>query len=286
MLLLVALLGASLAAMLMRGAQAPLEDRSKRLDLAPRVLPLQADDGRSKAPRVPTEDALAEAKRYAASRSGLVSFAVVDSRGRMESREGTRPYVSASVVKALLLAGELHRLRGEALDPSTKELLSRMITYSDNTAADAIYARSGDAGLRAVAIRAGMRTFDVFGHWTTAQVTAEDMARFMANIDRVVPADHHEFASRQLASVVPEQRWGIPAAAGDGWRVRFKGGWRATELGQLVHQAAALERKNGERVAVAILTDGQPTMEYGIETVRGVASRLLAQPGMQRRRPG
>ena len=59
-----------------------------------------------------------------------------------------------------------------------------------------------------------------------------------------------------------------------GWTVFFKGGWRGTELGQLVHQVARVQRPR-TRVAIAVMTDGDPTMGYGIETIGGVAARLL-----------
>jgi hypothetical protein len=74
--------------------------------------------------------------------------------------------------------------------------------------------------------------------------------------------------------VVSEQRWGIPAAAGEHWNVRFKGGWRSTDLGELTHQAAEV-RRDADRISIAVLTDGQPSQAYGQETVRGVADRLL-----------
>jgi len=54
-------------------------------------------------------------------------------------------------------------------------------------------------------------------------------------------------------------------------------------LGQLIHQVAALGR--GDRhLALAVLTDGQPTMEYGIATVDGIGSRLLGPASQVSRR--
>jgi hypothetical protein len=218
------------------------------------------------------------ARRFADSRAGSVSFALVDSRGEMHSDAPNQAYVSASVVKALLLAAELRRLAADAapLDRATRETLRAMITYSDNDAADAIYSRVGDAGLIDVAARAGMEDFSVAGYWANAQVTAGDMARFFWRLDRTFAGPHREFAKGLLGSVVEEQRWGIPAAAGEGWSVRFKGGWRATEFGQLVHQGAEL-RRGGERISIAVLTDAQPSQAYAQETIRGVSDRLLGR---------
>ena len=151
-----------------------------------------------------------------------------------------------------------------------------MITYSDNDAADAIYALVGDPGLEAVAARVGMRGFVGAGYWSEASITARDMAWFMWRLEHGALATRHRgFAMRLLAGVVPEQRWGIPAAAGEDWSVWFKGGWRPSPGGALVHQAALL-RGGSRRVAIAVLTDAQPSHQYGTETVRGIAARLLA----------
>jgi hypothetical protein len=218
------------------------------------------------------------ARRYVDSRAGSVSFAVIDPRGEMHGVAGTRAYVSASAVKALLLAAELRRLDadGAPLDGATRETLRAMITYSDNDAADSIYYRVGDAGLNAAAARAGMEDFSVAGYWANAQITAADMARFFWRLDRAFASSHREFAKGLLGSVIEGQRWGIPAAAGERWSVRFKGGWRATELGQLAHQGAEL-RRAGERISIAVLTDAQPSQAYAQQTIRGVAERLLPE---------
>ena len=58
--------------------------------------------------------------------------------------------------------------------------------------------------------------------------------------------------------------------------MRFKGGWRPGDSGQLDHQAAEL-RRDGERLAVAVLSDAQPSHEYATETMRGIADRLVGR---------
>jgi hypothetical protein len=231
-------------------------------------------------PAMPSVSAMREAWRFARRRGGQVSFAVVDTKGVTRTRDGGRLYVSASVVKAMLLVAELRRLREQGLpvDPVTHELLEAMVTYSDNDAADSIYARVGDPGLVAVAEAAGMRRFTVAGYWGNAQVTAADLAHLFSRLPRLLPRPYRQTGLGLLASVIPEQRWGLPRAARGSWTVYFKGGWRATERGELVHQAARL--KDGRReLAIAVLTDAQPSQLYAIHTVRGIANRLL-----QRRR--
>lgn len=220
------------------------------------------------------------ARRWAAEQPGAVSFALVGRDGALRGHQEGLLYPSASVVKAMLLAAEMLRLEdGELpLDRATRATLTSMITYSDNAAADLIYARVGDAGLLEVAERVGMHGFSVATSWGYAEINAADMALLFARLDRALPRSNREFAKGLLGSVVPEQSWGIPAAVPASWAVRFKGGWRPTESGQLVHQAAEL-RDGNRGLSVAILTDGQPSMETGIATIEGIASRLI--PGRQ-----
>ena len=66
--------------------------------------------------------------------------------------------------------------------------------------------------------------------------------------------------------------------AGKPWTVsRFKVRWLPDHA--LVHQAAELRERDGERrLAIAVLTDEQPSFDYGIETVRRLP-RLLSRSG-------
>jgi beta-lactamase family protein len=228
--------------------------------------------------RIPSASAVRSAWRFARRRGGRVSLAVVDTRGRLRGRDAGRRYVSASVVKAMLLVAELRRLRREALplDSGTEKLLKAMITFSDNDSADAIYGRVGDAGVIALASSAHMRRFSVAAHWGDAQVTAADLARFFSRLRELLPRRHRRMALDLLASIVPRQRWGVPRAAGGRWTVHFKGGWRTMGRGELVHQAAWLHDRHRE-LAIAVLTAAQPSRPYAIHTVRGIADRLLGR---------
>jgi hypothetical protein len=158
-----------------------------------------------------------------------------------------------------------------------------MVTYSDNRAADAIYARVGDAGLEEVAERAGMRDFEPTpGFWGGDRITAADMARFFYRLEANLPLPHRAYGKRLLAGITPVERWGIPEAVGGGWSIWFKGGWRPPggehNTGPVTHQAALLEHRRGERVALAVLTDEAPWGGGGFEAIEGVARRLLSSP--------
>lgn len=230
--------------------------------------------------KLPSAAGVRSAWRYARRRGGSVSFAVVDTEGELRGRTERRRYPAASVVKSMVLAAELRRLKqaDEDIDDETGALLSAMITSSDNEAADAIYDRVGDAGLFAVAKRARMTRFRVAGYWGNAQIAAADMALFFGDLDRMLVRRYREYGKGLLGSIIESQRWGIPAAAADRWAVRFKGGWLPDHA--LAHQAAELRERDGDRVlSMAILTDSQPSHVYATETVRGVAERLLSRDG-------
>jgi hypothetical protein len=232
----------------------------------------------------PPPRAIRSAQRFAADR-GDVAFAVIDRSLGLRGYDYDRPFSSASVSKALLLAAELRRLEreGRPLDSETKALLEPMVTYSDNRAADAIYARVGDAGLEEVAERAGMSDFEPTpGFWGGDRITASDMARFFYRLDANLPRRHRAYAKRLLARITPVERWGIPEAIGGGWSIWFKGGWRPAggrnNSGPVTHQAALLEHRRGERVALAVLTDEAPWGGGGFEAIEGVARRLFSTP--------
>jgi beta-lactamase class A len=201
---------------------------------------------------------------------------VIDERGRIHAHRGTVQYSSASLVKAMLLVAYLNRrdVRRRDLRLGERHLLGPMVRISDNDAASAIYERVGEAGLTRLAHRAGMRRFAANPVWGGCQVTARDQARFFARIRGLLPKRHRKYAMGLLRRIVSYERWGIPPGAPGGWALYFKGGWFRDDDGWRVHQAALL-RQGDRRLAIAVLTRGSPTLEYGAATITGVTSRLL-----------
>jgi hypothetical protein len=217
-----------------------------------------------------------EATRFLAGRTGSASFAVVDGRGKVHGYRRGVQYSSASLVKAMLLVAYLDRkeVRRRALRASERRLLGPMIRVSDNDAASAIYARVGVDGVTRLARRAGMRRFIANPVWGGCQVTARDQARFFLRIRALLPKLHRKYGMALLRRIVSYERWGIPPAAPAGWSPYFKGGWFRDDDGWRVHQAALL-RRGDRRIAIAVLTGGSPSLEYGAATITGVTSRLL-----------
>jgi hypothetical protein len=201
-----------------------------------------------------------------------VSFAVATQDGRIRGLNVHTPHRAASVAKAMLLVALLRQAADRPLTAEETELLNPMITASDNDAAHELYETIGDAGLAAVGAAARMTHLGLVGAVFETRITAADQARFFLRIDRLVPQRHRAYARALLTGVVGPQRWGIaPVAQSHRFRIFFKGGWRKG----ITHQAALLER-NRSRVALAILTTGEPTLAYGRATLAGIAARALA----------
>jgi beta-lactamase class A len=217
---------------------------------------------------------VAEARAYLRDRAGHVAFAVVDDTGTLRGLRGDVQYRSASLVKAMFLVAYLNRIPDRALTRGDRALLKPMIIRSDNDAATRVLAITGPGPVRGVARRAGMTRFALKERWGDTLVTAADQARFFARIDSLVTQRHRSYARSLLAAIVREQRWGVPPAVPDGWRVFFKGGWRPLGDRHLVNQAALLESPD-RRASLAVLTVDNPSHEYGTETIRGVARRIL-----------
>ena len=226
-------------------------------------------------PVYPPTSSIAAASSFLATRIGQTAFAVVDNHGRLRGAHVHETFVSASVVKAMLLVAYLRQLAREhrSVTLADEALLYPMIHVSDNGAATAVASIVGDGGLDAVSRLARMHDFALGGDWAHTQISAADQARLFFSLDQLLPAQSRGYARGLLSGIDPSQSWGIPSVARPAWDVFFKGGWLPKSYG-LVSQVARLEAP-GRTFAAAVLTEGNPSMAYGEETIAGVGQRLV-----------
>jgi len=227
---------------------------------------------------LPSARGIRRAREFATNREGRVAFAVVDTSGDLTCYRCRVRYRSASVVKAMLLFAYLNQLArtNEPLTADHEEDLHSMIRVSDNDAATAIWTHVGKEELSKLGAQAQMTGFAVSDSWGSARITAGDQARFFAGmVDLTAPA-YRDYARALLLSIAADQSWGIPEVARPQWQVFFKGGWLTSARGSLVHQVARLESERSS-LAIAVLTDRNPSDSYGRETIRGIAERLLTR---------
>lgn len=219
---------------------------------------------------------VAAASRFAGHRAGSVSFAIVGEKGTLRGHRVRREFHSASVVKAMLMACYLRRrdVRHRRLRAADRALLGPMIRRSDNATASAIRDIVGNQALERLARAAHMRDFHPHVVWGLTRISARDQALLMYRLQRYIPRRHRHYAFYLLSHVVSHQRWGIPPARPRGWRVYFKGGFVPAAGGWRIHQVAQL-RRGSRRLAIAVLSQGNPSLEYGAKTVQGVTARLL-----------
>jgi hypothetical protein len=217
-----------------------------------------------------------KAKAYAATRSGSISFAVVDERRRFHGYRGQTDVAAASVLKVMFMAAYLRRpsVRDRALTDGERSLLGPMIRRSDNTAASRIRDIVGRRGMNRLARASDMDSFRfVYNPWGLSQVNAAEQSRFMSRLARYIPKRHERYARYLLSHIVASQRWGIGQVDRPDWRYYFKGGW-GSGTGAVCHQVAFI-RRGDLKISYAVMITSSPSHAYGTDTLRGVFARLM-----------
>ncbi|MBO0803420.1 MAG: serine hydrolase [Nocardiopsaceae bacterium] len=211
---------------------------------------------------------------------GHVSVAVDDlTTGVQASYGGRREYVTASIVKADILATLLYlgQRRGDTtLNADDREQAATMMEDSDNDAASDLWWQAGSAaGVDAANKAFGLReTRGGSGqYWGLTTTTTDDQLRLLRELlttRSVLSASARDYARGLMSSVEPGQRWGVPAAADAGTGVAVKNGWLPdpslwviNSIGEITH--------DGHRMLIAVLSDDNESEDGGISVVQRVA---------------
>ncbi|GAB3671819.1 serine hydrolase [Actinocorallia lasiicapitis] len=234
----------------------------------------------------------AELRSYATSRPGRISAYAVDlvSGASVGYRENADDQITASGAKIEILVSLLRQARADhrKLSVSEKALATRMITESDNDAADSLYRRIGTgSGTAATYRKLGMTRTEpgpsiYWGGTTTSPADRVKLIRALAEDGHGLHADDRAYVLDLMGKVVKDQRWGVSAAAGPGDTVALKNGWTPRPF---VHDTWAVTSTGlvtgpGHSYALSVLTDVQPGEGSGISTIEHIADLV------EKRMPG
>ena len=185
---------------------------------------------------------------------------------------------SASVVKVTILSALLRKAQQQHryLTRTEAALAKEMITESDNAAASDLWADVGRYYLQHFLNLAHMtKTYLGPGPaWGLTQITAYDevlLLRLLLNRNAVLDTSSRDYVLDLMARVIPSQRWGVPVGAPtsltvhvkNGWLPLYTHGWRINSIGAFTG--------HGGGYSIVVLTQDNPTMTYGIDTIEAIA---------------
>jgi beta-lactamase class A len=234
----------------------------------------------------------AAAASYVSARTGIVLAAVYDVKtGQTWSLGQGQPQDEASVVKLDVLETLLAE-RGDGL-PGTDQLLAQqMIEDSDNDAATSLwYAAGGAAGIRSFNQAAGLvhtspsscvdcPGFPWPGWGLTTTTPADQIALLRALVEPstlLTPGDR-SYALSLMENVTPAQRWGVSGGVPAQATVALKNGWLPLNAADTDWQINSVGWVSGQGrdYLMAVLTTGNPTEQYGIDTIDQLAAIVWA----------
>jgi hypothetical protein len=185
---------------------------------------------------------------------------------------------SASVVKVTILSALLRKLQQEhrGLTAQQRGLATQMITVSDNDAASALWAETGRPSLQHFLNLAGMKETELGpgGYWGLTLITAHDeltLLKLLTSTNTVLTRASRDYVLGLMARVVSYERWGVPAGAPADVTVHVKNGWLPLPtLGWRINSIGSFSG-HGANYMIVVLTDNNPTMAYGVDTVQDIA---------------
>jgi hypothetical protein len=267
----------------------------------------QSPRARSSAPSAQATPAAAAGHRnpfgsastYLSGRAGTVLAAVYDLRtGRSWHLGQGPPQAEASIVKLDVLETLLAERAGgggTSLSASDRTLAEQMIEDSDNDAATSLwYAVGGAASIRSFNARAGLTDTApsscvvcpgfAWPGWGLTTTTPDDqiaLLRQLVTTSSVLPQTARAYALSLMEDVTPSQRWGVSGGVPAQVTVALKNGWlplRGPGSDWQINSVGWISGA-GRNYLMAVLSTGNPSEQYGIDTIDKLAAMVWQRMG-------
>jgi hypothetical protein len=224
--------------------------------------------------------ATASIQDYLAARSGNITAAVYDAdTGTTVEYHPGDAQDTASIVKVDIPATMLDQAQaaGRPLTESQEQLAVEMIEASGDEAADDLWLEVGDARASAdFDSKVGMTQTvpNVAGYWGLTTTTALDQIRLPMQVafpSSVLDPGSRAYELGLMTHMDSGQHWGVAAGPPDGTTVALKNGWLSLAAGDWQVNSIGYVNGSGRNYLIAVLTTGDATEAYGIQTIEGIS---------------
>ncbi len=226
---------------------------------------------------------------FLASRGGSVTAAVYNrNSGATFEYHPLLTDETASIVKVDILATLLleSQQSGIPLDEDDQEEATLMIDASDNDAATDLWDEAGGATpIAAFDASAGMTdTLPDNEAWGLTTTTALDQVALLKQIaypSALLTDNSRQYELGLMESIDAGENWGVSYGIPDGVTVALKNGWLPQANGWQINSIGFVDGDDRNYV-IAVLTSGDPTESYGINTIQGLSALVwnnLQPPG-------
>lgn len=236
------------------------------------------------------------ARSYLATRSGAVLAAVYDVRtGQTWSLGQGKPQAEASIVKLDILETLLaqHRADGTVLPPYDLSLAQAMIEDSDNDAATSLWDEVGGAqGISSFNASVGLAhtvpsacvdcpgfPWPGWGLTTTTPADQIALLRELLRANAQLTDAQRTYALGLMGNVTESQRWGVTGGVPPRAEVALKNGWLPLTSADDDWQINSIGwvSSDGRNYVMAVLSTGNPTEQYGIDTIDQLSAMVWDQ---------
>jgi hypothetical protein len=226
-------------------------------------------------------------------RSGRVLAAAYNLRTRQSWTMGSgSPQDEASIVKLDILETLLAQRAksGTALSGSDSALAQSMIEDSDNNSATDLWdAVGGGTGIGTFNSAAGLAQTTPSGcvvcpgfpwpGWGLTRTVPADQLTLLREIvepSGLLTAADRSYALGLMENVTPSQRWGVSGGVPSSVTVALKNGWLPLNDADTDWQVNSIGWVSGQGrdYLAAVLTTGDSTEQYGIDTISGLSAIL------------
>jgi beta-lactamase class A len=238
------------------------------------------------------------ATSYVSDRTGTVTAAVYDvTTGQTWTFGSSKPQAEASIVKLNILETlyAQHRTGSGQLSASDTSLAESMMEDSDNDSATSLWdAVGGSSEIASFNTSAGLTHTEPsscvqcpdfpWPGWGLSTTTPTDQLALLRELIKpssLLTDSQRDSALQLMENVAPSQRWGVSGGVPSEAKVALKDGWLPLNEANTNWQINSIGwvSGHGRNYLMAVLTTGNPSEQYGIDTINQLSSLVWQHLG-------